>query len=108
MPELITIHPDGKIDKKEITKIPELKDLKDIVKGWIELIPYFTTYEGIPCIAFCNEEGKLPHFDLPFNATATKLWAKSVIATTGQTRINDHLVGSIAVVVGPKSFLKDM
>ncbi len=108
MPELIAIHPDGKIEKKEITKIPGLQDLKDIVGGWLETVPYFTTYEGNPCIAFCNEEGKLPHFDLPFNATATRLWAKSVISSTGQTRINDHLVGSIAVIVGPKSFLRDM
>jgi hypothetical protein len=103
MPKLIAIHPDGKIDKKEITKIPELQDLKDIVGGWIEMVPYFTIYEGTLCIAFCNEEGKLPHLNLPFNATATDLWSKAI-----GHKLNDHLVGSIAVVVGPKSFLRDM
>jgi hypothetical protein len=67
------------------------------------MVPYFTTYEGSPCIAFCNEEGKLPHFDLPYNPTATGLWSKAI----GKVP-NDHLVGGIAIVVGPKSFLRDM
>jgi hypothetical protein len=90
MPELIAVYPDGTITKEEITKIPDLDKLKDIVGGWIEMVPYFTTY-------------KLPHFDLPYNPTATGLWSKAI----GKVP-NDHLVGGIAIVVGPKSFLRDM
>lgn len=98
---LIAVHPDGKVDKKEIKRVPHLDQLKEIVGGWIETVPYFNTYEGSPCIAFCNEEGKL--HGSPFNPFAQTLWLKAT-----KMAVHDSLVGSIAIVVGSKDFLSRM
>ena len=65
-------------------------------------MPYFNRYSGSPCVAFCNEEGKL--HGLPINPVAHALWEKA----TGRLIRDDYLVGSIAVVAGPHSFLRDM
>ena len=101
---LVTITPDGEITKEAITQLPKLDQLQKIVGGFIELIPYFDQYEGSACRAFCNEEGKLPHVGLPDNPTATAAW----LAAVGVKRIPDHLVGNIAIIVGPPSFLRNM
>jgi hypothetical protein len=99
---LITVHPDGKIEEEELIKVPNLGQLQRIVGGYIELIPYFSTYEGRTCIAFCNENGKPK--GLPANRPAQELWeiACSRLIT------NDYLVGSIAIIVGPPEFLEEV
>lgn len=101
---LISIHPDGRISKKEITEAPHYTDLNKIVGGPIELIPYFSKYDNSSCVAFCNEEGKLPHIQLPVNKVAQALWEKAV----GRPITEDYLVGSIAIIVGPMSFLQTL
>ncbi len=101
---LISISPDGRVRKEGIEKAPNFKILNKIVGGPIELIPYFTKYDGHSCVAFCNEEGKLPHYNLPFNKMAHSLWEKSL----GRPITEDHLVGTIAIVVGPQSFLNNL
>jgi hypothetical protein len=101
---LISISPDNRIKKKGIEKAPDYRELNKIVGGSIELIPYFTRYDGKPCVAFCNEEGKLPHLNLPFNAMAQSLWEKAL----GRPITEDHLVGTIAIIVGPQSFLNEL
>jgi hypothetical protein len=89
---LITIRPDGSTVSQEIEAEPELQTLNDIVGGYIELIHGFTTFGNEPCIAFCNEEGKL--HGLPLNIPATLLWRQAGAATT------DQLVGNVAIITG--------
>jgi hypothetical protein len=99
---LIAMHPDGKIDITKLDRVPQLDQLKEIVGGWIEIVPYFTKYDGKSCIAFCNEEGKL--HGLPYNPNAQKFWEVAY----GRSITEDYLVGPIAIVVGPHSFLKNL
>jgi len=98
---LIAVQPDGTITKTDIDKAPSLEDLKEIVGGFIEMIPYFTSYDGEHCVAFCNEYGKLPHVNLPRNEPAQILWERAY----GGIIVEDYLVGPIAIVVGPPQFL---
>lgn len=51
---------------------PSLHQLQEWVGGDIEMIPSFKRYEGKPCIAYFNEEGKLRK--LPINASAASAW----------------------------------
>ena len=101
---LISISPDGRVRKEAINKVPDLKVLNKIVGGYLETIPYFNKYNGSSCVAFCNEDGKLPHVKLPYNRYAQELWEKAV----GRSVLNDHLVGTIAIIVGPPSFLSQL
>jgi Domain of unknown function (DUF3846) len=101
---LISVSPDGRIRKEAIEKAPDFKVLNKIVGGYIELIPYFTKYDGHPCVAFCNEEGKLPHHKLPFNKFAQGLWEKAV----GRPITEDYLVGTIAIITGSQTFLSTL
>jgi hypothetical protein len=106
MPEndkwLVSISPGGEVKRTPLNTHPTLDQLKDIVGGYIELVPYFNKFENKPCIAFCNEMGKL--HELPVNLKATNLW----IDAYGGSVSPDYLVGSIAIVVGPRSFLNSM
>jgi hypothetical protein len=97
---LISVSPQGRIRKEGIDKPPHHTILNKIVGGSIELVPYFDKYDGDPCVAFCNENGK----GLPFNKFAHELWEKAF----GRTITEDHLVGSIAIIVGPLSFLRQL
>lgn len=47
-----------------------LEELKEVVKGWIEVIWF---HDGTNRIMIINEEGKLPHVNLPYNSEATLL-----------------------------------
>ena len=96
---LIVVGVDGALTVTPLDQPPDHHQLHDAVQGFIELIPWFTSYQGRPCVAFCNEEGKLE--GLPFNRAANLLWAEAL----GYPPTNDVLVGPIAIVAGPQSFL---
>jgi len=104
--ELLTLKPDGTRDKQPLTGEPGLDLLHDIVGGYIEVVPYFSTIEidGVVhnCIAFCNEEGKFARPEpLPLNARATDAWDSSMRRAGIPTgAMPDHLVGNIAVIIG--------
>lgn len=102
MKRLVAIHPEGTITEEIITKVPTLEDLQKIVGGYIEVVPYFNRYDDKMCVAFCNEEGKLKQ--LPVNMPAQALWMQAVEGRP----LNDMLVGSIAIVVGPLDFLEEI
>lgn len=97
--QLTVIKANGEIVRTELTSPPGLEMLKKAVGGWIECIPYFEKFEGKPCVAFCNEEGKLN--DLPFNEVASALWFEAGIT-------NDVLVGDVAIVTGDKKLLRSL
>ena len=101
---LISVSPEGHIRKEGINKPPPLEVIQKIVGGYFELVPYFTKYDGSACLAFCNENGKLQHVNLPYNRFAHALWEKAV----GRPITEDHLVGTIAIIVGPEKFLRSL
>jgi len=90
------------LEGRMLDKSPPLELLQFGVGGLIELIPRFNKFGGRPCVAFCNEEGKLER--LPRNHLAQTLWEEAC----GRAIREDHLVGNIVVIVGSHSFLKSM
>ena len=99
--EMVIIPVEGEIIFKEITVLPEYDELKAALKGGLlEIVPRFNSYKMKPCVAFCDEEGKLKQ--LPVNTRATAMWYVLV-------GINpDFLVGPIVIVAGEKEFLAEM
>jgi Domain of unknown function (DUF3846) len=114
---LLILKPDGTRETRQLTGEPGLDVLHEIVGGYIEVVPYFKTIEidgrVHECIAFCNENGKINR--LPVNRFATLEWDSALrragLATglayvsgspmpPDQFGLSDHLVGSIAVVIG--------
>jgi hypothetical protein len=99
------IQHDGKTISKEITTTNDVRYeiLKEALNdGMLELIPYFTKYDGTSCIAFCDEEGKLKK--LPFNPVAHTLWEIAV----GKHISVDYLVGPVVIISAPQEFLKQL
>jgi len=104
------------------TRDPSLAFLQRTVGGYIEAIPHFSTISSkgvtVPCIAYCNEEGKLK--GLPTNWVATMVWHDALkrIEREDGTRMfprglldedgvaRDVLTGPIIVVAGDREFLR--
>ena len=113
---LVILGTDGTIDRREVENPDNLfRTLQNEVGGYIEMVPYWKTYrdqgERKPCVAVCNEEGKLN--GLPPNPLATALWH---VALKEQMNIDlpkfagdlDHLVGQIVVVMGDEEFMEEL
>jgi hypothetical protein len=87
--------------------------LQEAVGGFIEIVPFWDqwTHEGntVPCIVYCNEEGKIRK--LPVNEEATKQWAHAVKATLpdmiGRV-LPDILVGDVVICHGDETFMREM
>jgi hypothetical protein len=88
---------------------PSLTALQQAVGGYIELVPYLDhiDYDGKrePCLAFCNEHGKLEQ--QAFNRAATEIWEKAVGAALRDRSGNykDFLVGRIIILFGDAEFM---
>lgn len=99
---VLTIIPVGgaAVIRKELAAAPHLEDLQSwIGGGFIELVPYFTKFEGKPCAAFCDEDGK--HKGMPVNHRATILWHALEPRFMGR----DFLVGPIVIVTGDEALM---
>ena len=99
IPCIFIIPPDGIITTQNIKGNFDLSILQKIVGGYVEIVPHFNKYGEDRCIVFCNEDGKMRQ--LPVNRYATILWEKAV----GHQMTPDYLVGTIAIVAGPREFL---
>jgi hypothetical protein len=111
---VLTIIPvgDGAVSSKELAAPPALAALqRGVGGGTIEVVPYFTRYDaepgygpykGEPCVAFCNEEGKLN--GLPINFRATALWHAQEPRFIGR----DVLVGPIVIVTGDRELMEEL
>jgi hypothetical protein len=53
----------GAITLQEVVAPPRLEFLQVWIGGYLEAVPGFTRYEGQPCVAFCNEDGKRKRMD---------------------------------------------
>ena len=93
MGKLITLKTDGTVLVEDNVESIGLGRLHEGVGGYIETVPYFNTYKGEPCFAFCDEEGKLK--GKAVNANATRLWYDILGRVVG-----DFLVGDILIVQG--------
>jgi hypothetical protein len=92
--QLIIIHTDGSRVQTPWETPPTLKELqKAIGGGFIEIIPKFSFYAGHPCVAFCDEEGKIK--GLKINEEASMLWEVG----------HDYLVGPVAILIGDRTTL---
>lgn len=99
-----TITADGRFIVHDYDSSPALNDLQEAVGGYLETIPFFTSFEGAPCIAFCDEEGKLKRKFT--NVQASQLWASS-LAEQGR-RPWDILVGDVIVITGDEEFMESL
>ena len=71
--QVTVIEPDGRSTVEALDKVPDNKWIKRRLEGgWLEVIPHFEQYGARPCVAFCDEEGKLK--GLPLNPKATYAW----------------------------------
>jgi hypothetical protein len=75
--------------------------------GYLEMVPHFDSFEFggefHPCVAFCDEGGKLA--GLPVNERATQLWAEALARDGAQLR-HDFLVGPVLIVIGDEDFMQ--
>jgi hypothetical protein len=83
--------------------------LQERVHGYIERVPHFdcVEYQAAihPCVAFCNEEGKLK--GMAYNAVATELWAHAMPYDLRRPdgQIIDVLCGPVVVLFGDAEFM---
>jgi hypothetical protein len=105
---MLIVTPTGSLPIKELDRYPDVEIFQKAVGGYIELIPYFNTieWEGVlhQCFAFCDEQGKLKGKEL--NTPAIVLWKLAL--DRANRRMNDHLVGTIAIVWGDRKFMEEM
>jgi hypothetical protein len=112
---IVQIKIDGTRWVTEVTGKPKLEDLKAAIGGgFLELVPFFDTYEHgdkiVKCIAYCDEHGKMNK--LPINKEATILWERA-LSRTGRSllspegQILDILVGPICIVFGDADFMRN-
>jgi hypothetical protein len=94
---IVVVHITGKVDKIVQEKEPKLEQLQELVGGPIQIIPHFSQLaikqDGKISaysrgIFYCNEEGKLPHFNYPVNIQATEMW-KDQYAYVDQWLVGD-------------------
>jgi hypothetical protein len=110
---------------KLLTKAPTARELQQIVGGWLEQIPGWTslpcTFDDVtkqpkawhPCIAVCNEEGKLHGQEV--NTWATLVWDQ-VLRHQGHPGLVDFrtgycldaLVGTVVVLTGDREFRRSL
>jgi hypothetical protein len=98
--KLVIIGTDAMETTVPLTAPPTVEQLQAAVDGYIETIPFFTTFDGRECIAFCNEEGKL--HEMAPNLFAQALWEIAI----GRSIADDFLVGPVAIVVGDRELLE--
>lgn len=101
--KLIVLKEDGSITSTDLDAPPTLGALQAAVVGYLEVVPYFDTFEGQPCAAFCNEEGKLNGFAL--NGWATTAWHAAWDKRGLEGTPDDVLVGPVAIITGDAELL---
>lgn len=82
----------------------KLADMQKVVAGLIEFVPEFNTFEGVECVAICNEEGQINN--LPFNAVATAAWKKCL--GDAPLRYEPQLFGDVAIISGDEAFMSGL
>ena len=87
---IIPADPKAIRERCEITTPPTIEELRKIIGDYIGTVHGFTSIDiygdgvAMPCVAFCNEEGK--RLDLPVNRLATGLWHNALVGTLRSSR----------------------
>lgn len=107
----LTLNPDGQGVIVQFDAPVSLETLQSAVGGYIEVVPGLDRIQPpdklggtVPCVAFCNEEGKLN--GLPYNERATKAWADCLNVSLDD--IGDMLVGPVIVLYGDGEFMSSI
>lgn len=101
---LVVIPPHGDIIDNRISKSPTLKELQNLVGGYIQSLPEFDKYEDMPAEAWVNEDGLA--IGLPLNNRAITLW-RSILTPKGPFRADmTNIVGNCVIIVGKRFFLR--
>lgn len=88
----VVIAPDGEKEPVACDKV-SLELAQSLVDGFVEIVPGFNRYLGQPCVALCDEDGKMKRKG--HNNRATVEWYKCVGA------VHDSLVGNVLIITGP-------
>ena len=106
---MTTIKIDGTQISVALDKPPDLQTLKaGIGGGWLEAVPGWQTLTSrnpVPCVAFCDEEGKLK--GMPVNEIATLLW-HAALDRDGIKLMHDVLVGDVVLLTGDAAFMRSL
>ena len=116
---IIPADPTAIRERCEITVPPTIEELRKIVGGYIGAVPGFTSIDvygdgrAMPCVAFCNEDGK--RLDLPVNWLATGMWHDALVRKGSRFGVlaegggyEDYLVGVIVVISGNSKLMDEL
>jgi hypothetical protein len=103
--KMYVITPDGEISEAGYyNTVPPLKELRQAVGGSIESVPYWTEWNGQPCWAICNTDGKDPHNYQNPNPLATGMWYMVAPQMEGV----DYLHGPVAILTGDDEWMEKL
>jgi hypothetical protein len=100
---LTILRPGKKQEVVEMSSPVKLQLLSDIAGGDIEQVPYWSTYEGDPCVVFANAHGK--RLKLLLNKPANEEWYDARVREGVKGKAEDELVGPIIIVTGDLEFM---
>lgn|SRR5262245_48813296 len=100
------IKENGRIDVVKFKEPVKLGFLQTAVGGSIETVPYFSSYNRMRCVAFCNEEGKLKKMEV--NTEANKEWLMARARAGMEPDLDDILVGPIVIIQGDDEFMEKL
>jgi hypothetical protein len=116
---IIPADPTAIRERCEITAPPTSEELRRIVDGYLGAVNGFTSIDVygdgqvMPCVAFCNEDGK--SLDLPVNWLATGMWHDALVRKGSRGGLlaegggyEDYLVGVIVVISGDSKWMDEL
>ena len=116
---IIPADPKAIRERWEITAPPTIEELRKIIGDYIGTVHGFTSIDiygdgvAMPCVAFCNEDGK--RLDLPVNWLATGRWHNALVRKGSRFGLlaegggyEDYLVGVIVVISGNSKLMDEL
>jgi hypothetical protein len=110
---LFIVRQNGDIETRSIDRPPTAEELREIVSGYIEMIPYWTHLSvaskniDSDCVGFCDSDGKTIGNKLS-NELATAIWEVDLNRKGMSAKGRDYLVGDIVLVWGDQELLDNL
>lgn len=103
---MLIISPGGSIKTSPLTAAPDLERLQEELGGYLEQVSRFDTimyHDKLrPCVAFCDEEGKLK--GKKANIRATQMWTVA-LGRHGIPSPHDVLCGNVVIIFGDRELM---